>query len=602
MYPVMLNVEEQSCLVVGGGGVALRKVQGLLGEGATVTVVAAEPVEPMTQLAEQEKIRIERRSYRQGEAGGYALVFAATDDREINRQVFADAKAKGIWVNVADDPDLCTFHLPARVQRGALQMAVASAGLAPFVVRRLRQLLEKRFGLEWAEWMEAAARFRDRVLAANLEPADKEQAFDAFFAATVNDQQLMARIPSQAEEASWLGRASAGPEKKRNYLAPAWHPGGKEPQERKPGRVSLVGGGPGDPGLLTLLGRQRLLEADAVVYDRLAATALPCDLPARVELHCVGKQAGHHPVPQTEITELLLRLARQGMRVVRLKGGDPYVFGRGGEEAETLAEAGIPFEVVPSVTAGIAVPAYAGIPVTFRNEVVRVTLVTAHEADKQDGPQVRWDLLAADPHATIIGYMGVTSLPSVMAKLLAAGMKPDTPAALLERGTTSRQRVLRSTISCLVDDSRREGMCPPALFVVGPSIKHADKLDWFSRRPLLGERLVLVSPTGDWLSSLQWSGVEVVPVPLPVTPAARVVMGALPLSGCLFRSAAEVEALDEERDAPGWNRDMTAWCLGADTAAKARQCGWRRVCEFDPALSPADLVEQMMTLGNKTGS
>jgi len=163
--------------------------------------------------------------------------------------------------------------------------------------------------------------------------------------------------------------------------------------------------------LLTLRGYRRLMAADAVVYDRLAAPALPCDLPGSVELHCVGKTAGRHPVPQEEINAMLIRLAREGKRVVRLKGGDSYVFGRGGEEAEVLAAAGVPFEVVPGVTSGIAAPAWAGIPVTHRREAVRVTLLTAHECAKSGGPQVRWDLLAQDEASTIVGYMGVTALP-----------------------------------------------------------------------------------------------------------------------------------------------------------------------------------------------
>src|SRR3972149_4906928 len=300
MYPVTLNVKGRRCLVVGGGWGALR--------------------------------------------------------------VSEAAASAGVWVNVADDPALCTFHLPARVRRGSLQLSIASGGESPFVVRRLRAFLERRFGPEWTAWIEGAGRFRGS------------------------------------------GRAPRPP------------PGG------------VGGAGPGAAGLLTLRGRQRLMSAEAVVYDRLAATALPCDLPANVGLHCVGKEAGHHPVPQEEINALLVRLAREGKRVVRLKGGDPYVFGRGGEEAEALAAAGVRFEVVPGVTSGIAVPAYAGVPPTHRHEAVRVTLLTAHESKKEDGTQVRWDLLAADPHSTLVGYMGVTSLPQGVERPISAGVESLPPA------------------------------------------------------------------------------------------------------------------------------------------------------------------------------
>jgi uroporphyrinogen III methyltransferase/synthase len=323
------------------------------------------------------------------------------------------------------------------------------------------------------------------------------------------------------------------------------------------------------------------MAADVVVYDHLAETALPCDLPPRVELQSVGKKAGHHAMPQDEINALLVRLGKEGKKVVRLKGGDPYVFGRGGEEAEALADAGVRFEVVPCVTAAVAVPAYAGIPVTHRKEVVRVTMVTAHESKKRGGPQARWDLLASDRHGTVIGYMGVTSLPNVVNNLLSYGMDPKTPAAMIERGTTSRQRVVRSPVEDFPDACEKAGVEPPALFVIGPAVKYADKLDWFGSRPLLGERVVVVAPAGAVSESLEAEGVDVVEVPLPVTPAARIVMGALPLSGCVFRNVDEVDALDEERDGPGWGVDVVAWCLHPDAAARARDLGWKKVEETD---------------------
>jgi uroporphyrin-III C-methyltransferase/precorrin-2 dehydrogenase/sirohydrochlorin ferrochelatase len=595
----MLSLEDRPCLVVGGGGVALRKVEGLLAEGARVTVVARSAIEPIAELARGGAIAHEPRDYRPGEAVEFALVFAATDDRGVNRQVFDDAEVAGVWVNVADDPELCTFQLPARVRRGALQVAVASAGEAPFVVRRLRQVLERRLGPEWGEWVEAAARFREQVRERNLGRREREQLFDAFFDATVDPRRLRARVPTEEETEAWLAlvmedHAEATPERAARRRAKA-DQGGALP----PGLVSLVGAGPGDPGLLTIRGRQRLLAADAVVCDRLAMTALPCDLPSRVELHWVGKEAGRHPIPQGEINALILRLARQGKRVVRLKGGDPYVFGRGGEEAEVLAGAGIPFEVVPCVTAAVAVPNYAGIPVTFRNEAVRLTMVTAHESAKSAGPQVRWDLLAKDAHGTLLGYMGVTSLPNVVAQLLEHGMDPRTPAAMIERGTTSRQRVVRSALEELPRAVERAGIKPPALFAIGPAVRHADRLDWFGVRPLLGERVLVPAPAAGMAEPLELAGVELVEVTLPVTEAARIVIGALPLTGCVLRSAEEAEALDEERDATGWGPAAKTWCLGPQAAARARDLGWPNVRELPENASGDDLTAAL--LGRGTG-
>ena len=590
MYPVMLHVEGQRTLVVGGGGVALRKVEGLLSDGAVVTVVAPEPIRGLVELAAAGTIELSVRGYRSPEAIDYSLVFAATDDREVNRLVFNDAKGENVWVNVADDPELCTFHLPARVRRGTFQLAVASAGEAPFVVRRLRRFLERRFGLEWAEWMEAAARFRVAVRDMALPRAEQEKRYDKFFANTVDTEAIRARVPSPEEEESWLGAPKTGVTSRPHVVHDQ-----PRAQDDGVGFVSLIGGGPGDPGLLTLRGRQRMLRADVVVYDRLALTCLPCDLPAHVELHSVGKEAGHHPMPQEEINALLVRLGREGKRVARLKGGDPYVFGRGGEEAEALVEARVPFEVVPGVTAGVAVPAYAGIPVTQRREAVRVTMVTAHETIKSKGPQVRWDMLASDPAVTILGYMGVASLSEVAHQLLAAGMDPTTPATVIERGTTSAQRSVRGTISDLPDRVKEAEIHPPALFVIVRTVRYADSLAWFSERPLFGERIGIFSPGGELGEALELAGVELIDSPNPITPAGRVVMGALPLTGWILKNADEADALDEERDMPTWGREVIAWCMSPESAQRARALGWPRVNELDPSVSVEEVVAAVIS-------
>jgi uroporphyrin-III C-methyltransferase/precorrin-2 dehydrogenase/sirohydrochlorin ferrochelatase len=500
--------------------------------------------------------------------------------------VFEDASRAGIWVNVADDPELCSFHLPARVIRGAFQLAIGSAGEAPFVVRRLRQLFERRFGPEWHEWMKAAARFRNAVRDARLSRVEQEERYDRFFGATVDARHFAARVPSAEEETEWLGSAV-------EHHAPASSPDGAIEEKSAVGFVSLVGAGPGDPGLVTLRGRARLLRCDAIVYDRLAAPALPCDLPGQIELRGVGKEPGKHPVPQEEINALLVRLAKQGKRVVRFKGGDPYIFGRGGEEARALATAGIPFEVIPCVTAGVAISAYAGIPATHRGDAVRLTLVTAHESKKQKGPQVRWDLMAQDPHATLIGYMGVNSLPNVVDELLAAAMDPTTPAAMIERGTTSRQRVIRSNLAELPKAVIDAGIEPPALFIIGKTVRHAESLDWFSKRPLFGERIGTFASDGTLAEALELAGAEVLEVKLPITPVARVAIDALPLTGWILTNRAEVEALEEERDTPSFNPEMVAYCAGGEVATHARELGWRQVVNIPDSLTPERIIKSM---------
>jgi len=598
MYPVTLALRGCPVLVVGGGEVALRKIEGLLAEGARLTVIASAAVPGVEELARRGAVELRLRRHRPGDVAGFALVFAATDDRAANVRVSEEARDAGIWVNVADDPELCTFHLPARVQRGALQLAVSSDGGAPFVVRRLRQVLERRLGAEWSEWMDAAARFRRAVRALGLPRAAMERRYDAFFGASVDRERLRARVPGKAELAAWLApggdvapsRVDRRPaEGEVGALLPFTARAGAAPGPR-PGLVSLVGAGPGDPGLVTVRARQRLLAAEAIVYDRLAAAALPCELGSQVALHCVGKEAGHHPVPQEEINALLVRLALAGKRTVRLKGGDPFVFGRGGEEAEALRNAGVPYEVVPGVTAAIGATACAGIPATHRGEAVRLTLVTAHESAKGDGSQVRWDLLAQDPHATLVGYMGVSSLPDVAARLVAAGMPASTPAALVAQGTTASQRTVVSTIGGLHAAGVAAGIRPPAIFVIGRTVRHAGALDWFASRPLSGERLGVFAPAGELGPALDAAGADLVETPRPLTPAARVVISAAPLTGWLLRSAQDVEALEEERALPGWGAEVCAWCLGAPAAERAQALGWTHVLLLAEGVGPEAVV------------
>ncbi len=478
MFPINLKLSGRPCLVVGGGKTAFRKIAGLLSEGAVVTVTAPDVTSNIENLLSQGNITLNRRKYILQEVTGYSLAFAATNDRKVNQQVYEDAVNADVWINTADDPELCTFHLPAKIKRGSFQLTVSTDGKSPFVSKRMRKLLERKFDEKWSRWAKTAAAFRKNVKEKRLEREQEEILFNRFFDATVNKETLEVKILSAEEEIAVLSESKINEQRVLNTNIN---------HNKKTGLVSLVGAGPGDPGLLTVKGKESLFRADAIVCDRLAVPVLPCDLPSNVEIYFVGKEAQNHPVPQDEINALLIKLAKENKHVVRLKGGDPYIFGRGGEEAIELVHANIPFELIPGVTAASAVAAYAGIPLTYRKEVVRVTLVTAHEATKQSGPQVRWDLLAADTGAVIIGYMGVTNLPNIIEELLKGGLAPDTPAALVERGTTSMQRKVISTVHNLVRDVKTTALAPPALFIIGSSVRHAELLDWFGKRPLLGQ-------------------------------------------------------------------------------------------------------------------
>jgi len=556
MYPIMLDLSDRPCLLVGAGQIAHRKLVSLLAEGARVTVVAPTVIEPIARLASEGTIALHERPFADGDVAGAELVFVATGMQTIDRQVVNAAKARGIWVNVADVPALCDFHLPSRIQRGDFQLAIGSAGHAPFAVRRLRQLFETKFGPEWSEWIAAAKRFRQRAQVAKLSPADADGAFDRWVGSTVDESTLAVRMPTAGEEAAWLSGNPA----------------------TKAGRVALVGAGPGNPGLLTVRGLHLLRNADAVVFDRLAIPAIPLDLSDRIEMIGVGKEAGHHPVPQEEINQILLALARAGKRVVRLKGGDPFVFARGGEEAMVLRENGIECEIVPGVTAGIAAPAAAGIPVTFRREAVRLTFITAHEGG---APQVRWDLLAQDQHATLVGYMGVSNLAEVKSALMAAGMSGETPAAVIERATLPDQRSLRTSLAELPDAAQKAGIKSPAVFVIGSVVARAVALGSNPPRPLQGMRIAAFLPACTVALALQAAGAELLVAPRPLTRAARVVLAATPPSGWLIRSRAELESLEPERAAGGVLGSPPLWCGDAALAQAARQKGWTEVSVLD---------------------
>ncbi|MBI4530567.1 MAG: uroporphyrinogen-III C-methyltransferase [Candidatus Latescibacteria bacterium] len=256
------------------------------------------------------------------------------------------------------------------------------------------------------------------------------------------------------------------------------------------GTVYLVGAGPGDPGLITVKGLECLRRADVVIYDYLAGETLLNEAPASSEKVYVGKQAGSHTLSQEEINTLLIVRAREGKAVVRLKGGDPFVFGRGGEEALALVNAGIPFEVVPGVTAGIAVPAYAGIPVTHRFLSSTLTLVTGHEDPLKDQSEVNWEALAAGT-GTLVFFMGARNLSLIVEQLIANGRSHDTPVALIRWGTYPEQRTLTGTLADIVGKAARADFQPPVLIVIGDVVRLRERLNWYETKPLFGKRILV---------------------------------------------------------------------------------------------------------------
>ncbi len=411
-YPVMLTVEGRRCLVVGGGKVAARKVEGLVVAGADVTVIAPTVDPSITAL----NVTIEQRTYRRGDANaGYRLVITATDDPAVNAQVYADAEAAGVWVNSADDPEHCSFTLPAIHRDGDVTIAIGTAGQSP----------------AFAAWL------RDRV----------RESLPAGLSDVVGQLAAERRAVQQAGE-STEGRD--------------WRPRIEELAAGSSGRgtVHLVGAGPGDPELLTLRAARLLAMADVVVHDALADSEVLALVPGHVERIDVGKRPGR-PVPQELINDLLVQLSERHRCVVRLKGGDPFLFGRGGEEALALQAAGVPFEVVPGITSAIAAPAAAGVPVTQRGVSASVTIVTGHRREG-DEDETDWAALAR-VGGTIVVLMGVSERAAIARKLIAGGLSVDTPVVAVRFGTRPEQEVARTTLGALGETPIEA----PAAIVIG---------------------------------------------------------------------------------------------------------------------------------------
>jgi uroporphyrin-III C-methyltransferase/precorrin-2 dehydrogenase/sirohydrochlorin ferrochelatase len=453
--PIFLDIRGEPCLVVGGGEVAARKSAQLLRAGARVTVRA--PALAAAFGAEIEAGRVAHRAgdFRAGDLEGFALVIAATDDNAVNRAVAAAAKARRIPVNVVDQPKLCSFILPSIVDRSPLIVAVSSGGASPVLARLLRARLETLIPAGYGRLAALAAEFRERVKA-RFKPSERRRFWERALQGPIAEMVLAGRDAEAREAlAGLLGDAR---------LAFAG------------GEVSLVGAGPGDPDLLTFRALRLMQQADVVVYDRLVSRPILDLVRLDAERIYAGKERAKHALPQDDINHLLVRLAREGKRVVRLKGGDPFIFGRGGEEIDTLAAQGIPFQVVPGITAAAGCASYAGIPLTHRDYAQSVVFVTGH---LQDGSlDLNWRALA-QPRQTIVFYMGLLGIDQLCAQLAAHGLPAATPAALVQQGTTPQQRVLTGTLATLPGIVHENEVKAPTLIIIGEVVHLRERLKWF---------------------------------------------------------------------------------------------------------------------------
>lgn len=461
LYPLFADLRGRTVLVVGGGVVARRKALALLEAGARV-VVGAPDLEPaLARLAAEGRIEVREGAFDPAWLDDAWLAIAATDDAAANRAVAAAGEARRVWVNVVDDAASSAFHVPARVERGPLQIAISSGGGAPMLARHIRETLEAQFDHALGALAQLLSRERDRIRKTFPDVAQRRRFFDRL---------LSGAVPK-------LLRQQRGRRAQQTFDALL----SSEQKQKAAGSVVLVGAGPGDPGLLTLRGLRALNEADVILYDHLASDEVLRLARRDAERIEVGKRAGDHGVTQQGIHALMLKHARAGKRVVRLKGGDPFVFGRGGEELQVLREHGIDYEVVPGITAALACAAYAGIPLTHRDHAQSLRLVTAHRRDSLDSTD--WRSLAQE-RQTLAVYMGVAMLDTLQSQLIAHGRSPDTPFALIENGSRAEQRVIVGKLAALVERARAHGAASPALLVVGEVAAFAEELHWFGEKPL----------------------------------------------------------------------------------------------------------------------
>ena len=453
--PLFHKLQGRVVLVVGGGEVALRKARLLSDAGGQLRVVAPEVRGELTALAGEGRVHL--RGYESADLQGVALVVAATDDEPLNARISAEAQALGIPVNVVDAPALCSVIFPAIVDRSPLIVAVTSGGDAPVLARLIRAKIETWIPSTYGQLASLAKKFRERVKQLFPDVQQRRVFWEDVF-------------QGQIAESVFAGKLGEGERLLEAKIAGA--------APRALGEVYLVGAGPGDPDLLTFRALRLMQQADVVLYDRLVAPAIIELCRRDAERIYVGKRRAEHAVPQEEINQLLVDLAKQGKRVLRLKGGDPFIFGRGGEEIEQLAAEGIPFQVVPGITAASGCAAYAGIPLTHRDHAQSVRFVTGHLKD--GSTDLPWTDLVA-PGQTLVLYMGLVGLPQICQALIDHGRAADTPAALVQQGTTQNQRVFTGTLANLPQLVAEHEVHAPTLVIVGEVVTLREKLAWFDK-------------------------------------------------------------------------------------------------------------------------
>lgn len=454
IFPISLKLQQQPCLIVGGGHIAYRKAVLLHKAGAVIHIIAPDIDANLLQLVEESQGQYIQALYpAQIQLNDYRLVIAATDDYAVNIQVFEDCEALKILVNSVDDPPHCRFMVPAIVDRSPLVISVASNGTSPVLSRQIRTQLETTIPHGMGKLAEFSGKWRAAVKAKISNPDERRVFWEDLYASPLKEQVFHDNL---VEADRLIEQALL-----------EW----KTPK----GEVYLVGAGPGDPELLTLKALRLMQQADVVIYDRLVSPAIMELCRRDATKIYVGKARSNHAVPQEGINALLVEYASKGQRVCRLKGGDPFIFGRGGEEIQELFAAGVPFQVVPGITAASGCSAYAGIPLTHRDYAQSVRFLTGHL--KEGSPELPWDELVYQ-NQTLVLYMGLVGLEKICEKLIEHGQRPDMPVALISKGTTPEQKVVVGTLADIASKVEENHIQAPTLTIIGDVVSLREQLQW----------------------------------------------------------------------------------------------------------------------------
>lgn len=456
-FPLFLDARSLRCLIVGAGEVAARKLELIMKTPAHITVVAPWACDTVKRLAQNEKVTLIEREFIDSDLADKDMVFIATDKSETNQAIHDLAREQKVLVNVVDNTPLCQFITPSIVDRSPIIIAMSSGGVAPVLLRYLRQKLETVLPANLSKLGAFSEKFREKV----------KQALNGVTARRYFWEDVLDGDIAEMVEKGQDSKADAAFETALTAAAE---------NNQVQGQVYLVGAGPGDPDLLTFRALRLMQKADVVVYDRLVSPQILELVRRDAEKIYVGKAKSNHSLPQDDINQLMVDEAKKGNRVVRLKGGDPFIFGRGGEEIQTLIQHGIEFQVVPGITAANGASSYAGIPLTHRDHAQSVVFATGH---LKDGTiDLNWQSLA-HANQTIVFYMGLTGLPIICEKLIENGLTADTPIALIQSATTENQVVVTGTLSDITQNPATSALKPPTLIIVGTVVNLHNQLNWF---------------------------------------------------------------------------------------------------------------------------